>query len=249
MTAASDFLEERMGNHVLVDDDFYVVPFHITVSSVSGVDYNVTVHSDTNGSNQFTFSASGGDTKAKILNELETKINNGSQPVRAIRYNNVNNEEVLMIEQDSSWNNVVVETSTGGSPNLPKIQRVFGALYLGDPTDTGNAAKEVIEASDSNGYERQPISFDPTTNPGGVSDNTSDVQFGPAGAGGWDDGGTEKIEYAALHDAPSRQSSYYSGNLDANDHMLIYGSLATPKDISNNDTLVIRSGDLDITVD
>lgn len=101
---------------------------------------------------------------------------------------------------------------------------VYLALFTSDPTDAGTGT----EVS-TGGYTRQSISFG-TVASGSVSSN-ADITFGPASA----NYGT--VTHIGVYDASS------AGNL------LYHGSLSASKTIETNDSFVVESGDLTITLD
>lgn len=244
MTAFSAFSEERFADHS-VGNSHYVVPFNIRLGGSADGDYDVTVYSNGNGSTTFSYTASS-DTQTVILDNLESSIDGGSQPVNAHRFNDPNGNETLMVEQDSSETLMFVEVSSTGS-SMTKAQEVWGALYFDDPTDS-DTGTEVSDGSNSSGYTRELIPFtDATTN--GLIENSSDVTFGPAGAGGWNNGGGETISYVAVRDAHSKQSGDFSSTSQAADNLLYHGALSSSKTITENDSFVFRAGDLDVSLE
>jgi hypothetical protein len=236
MTAFSEFSEERLADHS-VGNSSYVVPYFISLAGSNDGDYDITVFSEGNGSTTFSYTASS-DNESTILDDLEGSIDGGSHPVNAHRFNGPNGNEQLMIEQDSSETVFSVQVSSTGS-SMNKNRWVFGALYFDDPTDA-DTGTEVSDGANSNGYTREIIDFtNATTN--GLIENTSDVTFGPAGAGGWNDGGGESVSYVGIRDAFSQSP--------ATDNLLYHGPLSSSKTITQNDSFVFRAGDLDISLE
>ena len=101
---------------------------------------------------------------------------------------------------------------------------VYLALFTSDPTDAGTGT----EVS-TGGYTRQTISFAAVS--GGSVSSNADITFGPATA----DYGT--VGWIGVYDSSS------AGNL------LYHGSLSASKTIETNDSFVVESGDLTITLD
>jgi hypothetical protein len=99
-------------------------------------------------------------------------------------------------------------------------------VYIGLSTGSFGDDNSGTEIS-GNGYARQSIAFDAAS--GGVSDNTSNVDF-PAATGSQ---GT--ITHFGLFDASS------GGNL------LIHGAFTAGKTVATGDILRIAAGELDIT--
>ncbi|MAL44564.1 hypothetical protein [Hyphomonas sp.] len=99
-------------------------------------------------------------------------------------------------------------------------------VYIGLSTGSFGDDNSGTELS-GNGYARQSIAFDAAS--GGVSDNTSNVDF-PAATGSQ---GT--ITHFGLFDASS------GGNL------LIHGAFSAGKTVATGDILRIAAGELDIT--
>ena len=99
-------------------------------------------------------------------------------------------------------------------------------VYVGLSTGSFGDDNSGTELS-GNGYARQSIAFDAAS--GGVSDNTSNVDF-PAATGSQ---GT--ITHFGLFDASS------GGNL------LIHGAFTAGKTVATGDILRIAAGELDIT--
>ena len=225
MTALSDFLEERLINVSLATsgDLGYVVPFQITLAGSTDGNYNVTI----NGT-QFQ-EASTGQTETQILDNLKTTIDAGSEPVSTARYTDASGNETLMVEQDGTAENIVVEVSSTGS-TMNKNQYVWAALYTSDPTDSDGGTE--VSAG---GYARETMAFSAASSPGGTTDNTSDVTFGPATAS-W---GT--ISHVAIRDSIDSSTG--------SDNMLLHGALTSSKSIASGDSFVFRAGDFDITFD
>lgn len=258
MSALSDFAEERILDHI-VGNSAYVVPWHLHLStgsgSVNGGDYDIWIASDNgNKEEKLSYTASSDDA-GTVLDNLESKVDSSNHPVQAHRYADQQGNETLMIEGDDSQqsdevNWVISDTASSGTSWGTVERRVWGALYFntGDPTDSDSGI-EVIDGTNSSGYKREKIPFNPASSPSGLIDNSSDVEFGPAGSGGWDNGGSEEIKFAGVRDAPSKESSFYSSASSADDHLLFHGQLSSSKKITENDSFVFRSGDLDITLD
>ena len=243
MTAFSEFSEERFADHS-VANSHYVVPFFVRLGGSADGDYDVIVYSEGNGSTTFSYTASS-DSQTVILDNLESSIDGGGHPVNAHRFNDPDGNETLQVEQSSETNFFIEVSSTGSS--ISKNQEVWGSLYFDDPTDS-DSGTEVIDGSNNSGYTREIISFnDATTN--GLIDNDSDVTFGPAGSGGWNDGGGETISYVAIRDAHSKLSGDFSSTSQAADNLLYHGALSSSKTITENDSFVFRAGDLDISLE
>lgn len=225
MAAFSDFLEKRLLDVTVATsgDLGYVVPFQLTLAGSADGNYDVTINGTT-----FTESSTG-QTQTQILDNLKTTIDAGSEPVLTARYTDAGGNETLMVEQDSSGTNIVVDVASTGS-TINKNQYVWVALYTSDPTDS-DAGTEVS----AGGYAREVMAFNTASSPGGTTDNTSDVTFGPATAS-W---GT--VAYAAVRDSINSSTG--------TDNMLVHGSLTSSKSIANNDSFVFRAGDFGITFD
>lgn len=119
--------------------------------------------------------------------------------------------------------NKILEHTLGIATYTPE-STVYLALFTSDPTDAGTGT----EVS-TGGYTRQSISFG-TVGSGSVSSN-ADITFGPATASY----GT--VSHIGVYDAAS------SGNL------LYHGALSSSKTVDTNDSFVVESGDLTITLD
>ena len=99
-------------------------------------------------------------------------------------------------------------------------------VYIGLSTGSFGDDNSGTELS-GNGYTRKSIAFDAAS--GGVSDNTSNVDF-DAATGSWG-----SVSHFGLFDAST------SGNL------LIHGAFSAAKTVSTGDILRIAAGELDIT--
>ena len=99
-------------------------------------------------------------------------------------------------------------------------------VYIGLSTGSFGDDNSGTELS-GNGYTRKSIAFDAAS--GGVSDNTSAVDF-DAATGSWG-----SVSHFGLFDAST------SGNL------LIHGAFSAAKTVSTGDILRIAAGELDIT--
>lgn len=109
---------------------------------------------------------------------------------------------------------------------FPTITTVYVGLFTAAPSDTGGGT----EVSGVN-YARQAVAFD-APSPAGETQNTSEVAFPVAGAGGW---GT--VTHFATFDAVS------AGNF------LYWGVLGTSKTINENDQAKFAAGALQIDED
>lgn len=251
MSAFSDDFENVLADASVANGssphNSYVVPRHIYLDGSADETYNVTLYSKAQGSTTFSYSSSN-DSKSTILSNLESSIDGSSYNVNAHRYKDPtdNNNSTLMIEQDSSRTNFIVNvSSTSGGTTMFLEPRVYGALYFNDPTDK-DTGDEVLTASNNAGYERQPIPFNTASS--GTIDNSSDVTFGPAtGSNGW--GSNQTISYVGVRDAHSSESNDFTSSSQANDMLLYHGPLSSSKTITQNDSFVFRSGDLDISLD
>ena len=112
---------------------------------------------------------------------------------------------------------------TNGAATRPTAWYV--SLHTASPTETGS----VGELS-GNGYSRQSVSFNAAAS--GATDNSGTLTFGPNTGSNW---GT--VTDVAVWDAST------TGNC------LAYGSLSSSVTINVGDSLVISSGNLDITLD
>jgi len=110
--------------------------------------------------------------------------------------------------------------------NLPYTSptTVYAALYTSDPTDT-----DVGTEVSGGGYVRQPITFGAPNN--GVASNSADVVF-PVATADW---GT--ITHFGIRDAET------GGNL------LYYGPLTVNKTILAGDQLIIKTGNITVSLD
>lgn len=254
MSALFDFFEERLADHI-VGNSAYTVPWHFTLSGSADGEYKISIASENTSETTFSTGTVSGKNEDQILDNLESSIDGGSHPVDAHRYVDQNSNETLMIEGSGSsekdWT-ISGWSTSGGASNWDVVeQRVWGALYLSDPQDD-DSGLEVLDARNNNGYAREKIAFDAATGQG-LIDNTNDVEWGPAGSNGWNDGGGKKVSHFAIRDAHSSKSGDFKDTSTppdkADDNPLIHGALSSSKDVTNNDSVVFRAGDLDITFD
>lgn len=118
-----------------------------------------------------------------------------------------------------------------GARNFTSPANLYVALFNNVSTnaaanlEAGTLTDEVSGAS----YTRETVAFDSAAS--GAASNSGDIEFGPAGSGGW---GT--VTHVAIMDAAT------SGNV------LFWGALSASKTIAENDSLRIAAGNLTITL-
>lgn len=107
---------------------------------------------------------------------------------------------------------------------------VYMALYTNDPGDDGSGTEVT-----GGGYARQVVTFNAAVTDGTdvtTCTNNGDVTFGPATDATW---GT--VSHIALYDAST------GGEL------LWHGVAPNPKEIGEDDSAIVRDGQLEITMD
>jgi hypothetical protein len=107
---------------------------------------------------------------------------------------------------------------------------VHVALYTGTYDGTDGQLGNLTEVGVGVGYSRQAVTFNAPLN--GVVTNSADITFGPATGSNW---GT--ITAIGIFDEST------GGNL------LFHGNLANPKAIDVGDSLILRDGSIDVTLD
>lgn|SRR5574337_852015 len=113
----------------------------------------------------------------------------------------------------------------GATPTRPSAWGL--GLSLGSPTSTSGS-----EITTGSGYARQTVGFAAAASPGGSATNTAAATFGPFSSSCYVSGLQVWDTVLSLN----------SGN------MLWYGLLATARTLYANDTLVIASGALTISL-
>ena len=113
---------------------------------------------------------------------------------------------------------------TLGITSFTAPSTTYLALFTSDPTDAGTGT-EVSGGS----YARQSISWN--TPASGATTNSADVTF-PQATGNY---GT--VTHIGIFDASS------AGNL------LYHGALSASKSVETNDTFIVESGDLSVSLD
>ena len=114
---------------------------------------------------------------------------------------------------------------TLGTSAMSAPSAVYLALF---PTDPGDDMTGSTELS-AGGYSRQQVTFNAASN--GAASNSADVTFGPAtedwgSIGGW-----------ALYDAATGGNALY------------HGAFETAKTVGVDDELVVKAGELQISLD
>lgn len=111
--------------------------------------------------------------------------------------------------------------------NVPYVSpaAVYVGLFSSDPTDAGGG----IEVA-GGGYARQQVTFSAPSNPGGVTNNTADIEY-PVATTDWGN-----VTHIGIYDAAA------DGNL------LFYGPLSVVKSIQSSDQFLIKSGNLTVTL-
>jgi hypothetical protein len=113
-------------------------------------------------------------------------------------------------------------------------EKVYLALFTGDTGLEANAPEAEVSTSGT-AYARKEVALDAAS--GGVSANTSDIEFEEA-TGDW---GT--ITHVALVDHATNT------NWGTGVNVLMWAELTTSKEIGSGDTFRIKAGDLNISVD
>ena len=118
-----------------------------------------------------------------------------------------------------------------GARDFTSPANLYVALF--DNVSTNTAANleagTLTDEVDGTSYTRETVAFGVAS--AGAASNSADIEFGPAGSGGW---GT--VTHIAVMDAET------AGNV------LFWGALSASKTIAENDSLRIAAGNLTITL-